>query len=80
MLRRRRRIDPKKKFGGESSSEVRKMLGCLNCKYADCIFICRRLLGKCMRFYYDATKFHGNFDIFSEHSYSYKIAIYVTFS
>ncbi len=37
-------IDPRKKFGSESSSEVRKMLGCLNCKYADCIFIRRRLL------------------------------------
>ncbi len=35
--------DPRKKFGGESSSEVRKMLGCLNCKYANCIFIRRRL-------------------------------------
>ncbi len=37
-------LDPRKKFDGESSSEVRKMLGCLNCKYADCIFIRRRLL------------------------------------
>ncbi len=36
-------IDPRKKFGGESTSEVRKMLGRLNCKYADCIFIRRRL-------------------------------------
>ncbi len=36
--------DPRKKFRGESLSEVRKMLGCLNCKYADCIFIRPRLL------------------------------------
>ncbi len=28
-------------FDCESSSEVRKMLGCLKCKYADCIFIRR---------------------------------------
>ncbi len=31
-------IDPRKKFGAESSSEVRKMLGCLNCKYASCVY------------------------------------------
>ena len=36
-------IDPRKKCDHKSSSEVRKMLGCLNCKYANCIFIRRRL-------------------------------------
>ncbi len=34
---------PHKKFGRESSSEVRKMLGCLKCKYQNCIFIRERL-------------------------------------
>ncbi len=36
-------IDSRKKFDRKSSSEVRKMLGCLKCKYENCIFICRRL-------------------------------------
>ncbi len=40
-------IDSRKKFDRESSSEVRKMLGCLKCKYENCIFICRRLSGFC---------------------------------
>ena len=31
------------KFDRESSSEGRKMLGCLKCKYENCIFIFRRL-------------------------------------
>ncbi len=31
------------KFGRESSFEVRKMLGCLKCKYENCIFIRERL-------------------------------------
>ena len=31
-------IDSRKKFDRESSSEVRKMLGCLKCKYENCIF------------------------------------------
>ena len=34
--------DPRKKFAHESSSEVRKMLGCLKRKYENCIFIRRR--------------------------------------
>ncbi len=33
-----------KKFDRESSFEVRKMLGCLKCKYKNWIFIFRRLL------------------------------------
>ena len=36
-------IDCRKKFDNESSSEVRKMLGCFKCKYENCIFIFRRL-------------------------------------
>ncbi len=32
-------IDPRKKFGRESLSQVRKILGCLKCKYENCIFI-----------------------------------------
>ncbi len=36
-----------KKFDRESSSEVRKMLGCPKCKYENCIFICRRLTVWC---------------------------------
>ncbi len=32
-------IDPRKKYGRESSSEVRKMMGCLKCKYENCIFL-----------------------------------------
>ena len=36
-------IDPRKKFGHESSFEVCKMLGCLKCKYENCIFIRERL-------------------------------------
>ena len=35
-------IEPRKKFDLESSSEVHKMLGCLNHKYKNCIFICQR--------------------------------------
>ncbi len=31
--------DSRKKFNRKSSSEVRKMLGCLKCKYENCIFI-----------------------------------------
>ncbi len=34
---------PQEKFDRKSSSKVRKMLGCLKCKYADCIFICWHL-------------------------------------
>ncbi len=30
-------IDSRKKFDHESTSEVRKMLGCLKCKYKNCI-------------------------------------------
>ena len=30
----------RKKFDRESSSKVHKMLGCLKCKYENCIFIC----------------------------------------
>ncbi len=37
-------IDSRKKFDRESSSKVRKMLGCLKCKYENSIFICRRLI------------------------------------
>ncbi len=37
-------IDSRKKFDRESSSEVCKMLGCLNRKYENCIFICQRLI------------------------------------
>ncbi len=36
-------IDPRNKFGHESLSEVRKMLGCLKCNYENCIFIWERL-------------------------------------
>ena len=36
-------IDPRKKFDHESLSEVRKMLGCLNRKYENYIFICQHL-------------------------------------
>ena len=36
-------IDPRKKIDRESSSEVRKMLGCLNKKCKNCNFICQRL-------------------------------------
>ncbi len=32
-------IDPRTKFDRKSSSEVHKMLGCLKCKYENCIFI-----------------------------------------
>ncbi len=35
--------DKKKKFDRESSSQVRKMLGCLNLKYENCNFTCQRL-------------------------------------
>ena len=34
-------IDSRKQFDSESSSEVHKMLGCLNCKYPNCSFIRR---------------------------------------
>ncbi len=37
-------IDPRKKIGRESSSEIRKMLGCLKYKYENCIFIRERLV------------------------------------
>ncbi len=33
MYQRTMFITPRKKFGRESSSKVRKMLGCLKCKY-----------------------------------------------
>ncbi len=36
---------PQKKFSRESSSEVRKILGCLKCKYENCIFIQEHLFG-----------------------------------
>ncbi len=36
-------IDPREKFDRERSPEVRKMLGCLKCKCADCIFTRQRL-------------------------------------
>ena len=39
------RTTPEKKFGRESSSEVRKMLGCSNQNYENFDFICRRLTG-----------------------------------
>ena len=35
---------PQRKIDAESLSEVRKILGCLKCKYADCIFIRQRLI------------------------------------
>ncbi len=35
--------DPRMKFGRESSSEVRQMLGCLKRNYENCIFIRERL-------------------------------------
>ena len=40
----------KKEFGLESPSEVHKMLGCLKCKYDNCIFIFRRLYKKLRTF------------------------------
>ncbi len=38
-----KKIEPRKKFDHESSSEVRKMLGCSNRKFENCTFICRHL-------------------------------------
>ncbi len=38
-------IDSRKKLDHKNSSEVGKMLGCLKCKYENCIFIFQWLKG-----------------------------------